>query len=201
MVQIRGPNIADLFLIYYIRRFWWNHIKIIAYHWSNSAFFFPAAKVEILFNVLWADILIYPLVKLGSIPKEHQRSCPFHADLKRIPLQSVRWPHMIFWFYILKMLNADIWYMLFILLLSDSRQMQTSPSWSYEQSYPYLGAISAPAIHPTTPISPSRNPIHCKIPNASASYISSHIFLNPTFLQCICMLTHSELNKKQMLEQ
>ncbi|XP_053472227.1 runt-related transcription factor 1 isoform X3 [Ictalurus furcatus] len=42
-----------------------------------------------------------------------------------------------------------------------SRQMQTSPSWSYEQSYPYLGAISAPAIHPTTPISPSRNPIHC----------------------------------------
>ncbi|KAK3510745.1 hypothetical protein QTP70_021334 [Hemibagrus guttatus] len=33
--------------------------------------------------------------------------------------------------------------------------------WSYEQSYPYLGAISAPAIHPTTPISPSRNPIHC----------------------------------------
>ncbi|XP_060754613.1 runt-related transcription factor 1 isoform X1 [Neoarius graeffei] len=45
--------------------------------------------------------------------------------------------------------------------IPDSRQMQTSPSWSYEQSYPYLGAISAPAIHPTTPISPSRNPIHC----------------------------------------
>ncbi|KAM9454597.1 runt-related transcription factor 1 isoform 3-T4 [Clarias gariepinus] len=42
-----------------------------------------------------------------------------------------------------------------------SRQMQTSPSWTYEQSYPYLGAISAQTIHPTTPISPSRNPIHC----------------------------------------
>ncbi|XP_072513451.1 runt-related transcription factor 1 isoform X2 [Salminus brasiliensis] len=42
-----------------------------------------------------------------------------------------------------------------------SRQMQTSPSWSYEQSYPYLGPISAPTVHPTTPISPSRNPIHC----------------------------------------
>ncbi|XP_035250055.1 runt-related transcription factor 1 isoform X4 [Anguilla anguilla] len=37
-----------------------------------------------------------------------------------------------------------------------SRQMQTSPTWSYEQSYPYLGQISTPAVHPTTPISPSR---------------------------------------------
>ncbi|XP_051561315.1 runt-related transcription factor 1 isoform X2 [Myxocyprinus asiaticus] len=45
--------------------------------------------------------------------------------------------------------------------ISDSRQMQTSPSWSYEQSYPYLGPISTPTVHPTTPISPSRNAIHC----------------------------------------
>ncbi|XP_016422185.1 runt-related transcription factor 1-like [Sinocyclocheilus rhinocerous] len=45
--------------------------------------------------------------------------------------------------------------------ISDSRQMQTSPSWSYEQSYPYLGPISTPAVHPTTPISPSRSAIHC----------------------------------------
>ncbi|KTG36670.1 hypothetical protein cypCar_00029734 [Cyprinus carpio] len=42
-----------------------------------------------------------------------------------------------------------------------SRQMQTSPSWSYEQSYPYLGPISTPAVHPTTPISPSRSALHC----------------------------------------
>ncbi|XP_016355532.1 runt-related transcription factor 1-like [Sinocyclocheilus anshuiensis] len=42
-----------------------------------------------------------------------------------------------------------------------SRQMQTSPSWSYEQSYPYLGPISTPAVHPATPISPSRSAIHC----------------------------------------
>ncbi|XP_061082682.1 runt-related transcription factor 1 isoform X1 [Conger conger] len=40
--------------------------------------------------------------------------------------------------------------------IPDSRQMQTSPSWSYEQSYPYLGQISTPAVHPATPISPSR---------------------------------------------
>ncbi|XP_016369257.1 runt-related transcription factor 1 isoform X4 [Sinocyclocheilus rhinocerous] len=42
-----------------------------------------------------------------------------------------------------------------------SRQMQTSPSWSYEQSYPYLGPISTPAVHPTTPISPRPSAIHC----------------------------------------
>ncbi|XP_015217311.1 runt-related transcription factor 1 isoform X6 [Lepisosteus oculatus] len=37
-----------------------------------------------------------------------------------------------------------------------SRQMQTSPSWTYEQSYPYLGQISTPSVHPATPISPGR---------------------------------------------
>uniref|UniRef100_A0AAY4AB20 Runt-related transcription factor n=1 Tax=Denticeps clupeoides TaxID=299321 RepID=A0AAY4AB20_9TELE len=45
--------------------------------------------------------------------------------------------------------------------ITDSRQMPSSPSWSYEQTYPYLGQISTPAVHPTTPISPSRNSIHC----------------------------------------
>uniref|UniRef100_A0A4W5RG01 Runt-related transcription factor n=1 Tax=Hucho hucho TaxID=62062 RepID=A0A4W5RG01_9TELE len=38
----------------------------------------------------------------------------------------------------------------------NSRQMQTSPPWSYEQSYPYLGQITTPTVHSTTPISPSR---------------------------------------------
>uniref|UniRef100_A0A671TBA1 Runt-related transcription factor n=1 Tax=Sinocyclocheilus anshuiensis TaxID=1608454 RepID=A0A671TBA1_9TELE len=46
-------------------------------------------------------------------------------------------------------------------LVLDSRQMQTSPSWSYEQSYPYLGPISTPAVHSTTPISPRPSAIHC----------------------------------------
>ncbi|XP_048866814.1 runt-related transcription factor 1 isoform X2 [Brienomyrus brachyistius] len=40
--------------------------------------------------------------------------------------------------------------------IPDSRQMQTSPSWSYEQSYPYLGQISTASVHPATPISPGR---------------------------------------------
>ncbi|KAG7463628.1 hypothetical protein MATL_G00178650 [Megalops atlanticus] len=34
--------------------------------------------------------------------------------------------------------------------------MQTSPSWSFEQPYPYLGQISTPTVHPATPISPGR---------------------------------------------
>ncbi|XP_018614340.1 runt-related transcription factor 1 isoform X4 [Scleropages formosus] len=40
--------------------------------------------------------------------------------------------------------------------IPDSRQMQTSPSWSYEQSYPYLGQISTASVHSATPISPGR---------------------------------------------
>ncbi|XP_067116404.1 runt-related transcription factor 1 isoform X1 [Osmerus mordax] len=41
--------------------------------------------------------------------------------------------------------------------IPDSRQMQTSPSWSYEPSYPYLGQMTTPTIHSSTPISPSRS--------------------------------------------
>uniref|UniRef100_A0A3Q2XCN9 Runt-related transcription factor n=1 Tax=Hippocampus comes TaxID=109280 RepID=A0A3Q2XCN9_HIPCM len=40
---------------------------------------------------------------------------------------------------------------------SEGRQMQSSPSWSYDQSYPYLGQISTPNIHTTNPLSPSRS--------------------------------------------
>ncbi|XP_075449920.1 runt-related transcription factor 1 isoform X2 [Ascaphus truei] len=40
--------------------------------------------------------------------------------------------------------------------IQDSRQVQTSPSWSYDQPYPYLGSIATPSVHPATPISPGR---------------------------------------------
>nr|XP_021395135.2 runt-related transcription factor 1 [Lonchura striata domestica] len=40
--------------------------------------------------------------------------------------------------------------------IQDSRQVQPSPPWSYDQSYQYLGSIAAPAVHPATPISPGR---------------------------------------------
>uniref|UniRef100_A0A3Q2YJM2 Runt-related transcription factor n=1 Tax=Hippocampus comes TaxID=109280 RepID=A0A3Q2YJM2_HIPCM len=41
-------------------------------------------------------------------------------------------------------------------IATEGRQMQSSPSWSYDQSYPYLGQISTPNIHTTNPLSPSR---------------------------------------------
>ncbi|XP_058717439.1 runt-related transcription factor 1 [Poecile atricapillus] len=40
--------------------------------------------------------------------------------------------------------------------IQDTRQVQPSPPWSYDQSYQYLGSIAAPAVHPATPISPGR---------------------------------------------
>ncbi|NXD30562.1 RUNX1 factor, partial [Spelaeornis formosus] len=40
--------------------------------------------------------------------------------------------------------------------IQDSRQVQPSPPWSYDQSYQYLGSIATPAVHPATPISPGR---------------------------------------------
>ncbi|NWY33415.1 RUNX1 factor, partial [Agelaius phoeniceus] len=40
--------------------------------------------------------------------------------------------------------------------LADSRQVQPSPPWSYDQSYQYLGSMATPAVHPATPISPGR---------------------------------------------
>uniref|UniRef100_A0A3Q2GUW0 Runt-related transcription factor n=1 Tax=Equus caballus TaxID=9796 RepID=A0A3Q2GUW0_HORSE len=38
----------------------------------------------------------------------------------------------------------------------DTRQIQPSPPWSYDQSYQYLGSITSPSVHPATPISPGR---------------------------------------------
>uniref|UniRef100_A0A667YYD8 Runt-related transcription factor n=1 Tax=Myripristis murdjan TaxID=586833 RepID=A0A667YYD8_9TELE len=42
-------------------------------------------------------------------------------------------------------------------ITADSRQMQSSPSWSYDQSYPYLGQITTPTVHTTNPLSPCRS--------------------------------------------
>uniref|UniRef100_A0A3Q2E9Z4 Runt-related transcription factor n=1 Tax=Cyprinodon variegatus TaxID=28743 RepID=A0A3Q2E9Z4_CYPVA len=41
--------------------------------------------------------------------------------------------------------------------LAYSRQIQSSPSWSYDQSYPYLGQITTPAVHTAGPLSPARS--------------------------------------------
>lgn len=44
-----------------------------------------------------------------------------------------------------------------VLSLSDSRQMQSSPSWSYDQSYPYLGQITTPTVPTANSLSPGRS--------------------------------------------
>uniref|UniRef100_Q01196-7 Isoform AML-1FC of Runt-related transcription factor 1 n=1 Tax=Homo sapiens TaxID=9606 RepID=Q01196-7 len=36
--------------------------------------------------------------------------------------------------------------------MQDTRQIQPSPPWSYDQSYQYLGSIASPSVHPATPI-------------------------------------------------
>lgn len=42
-------------------------------------------------------------------------------------------------------------------LLPDPRQAQSSPPWSYDQSYPsYLSQMTSPSIHSTTPLSSTR---------------------------------------------
>lgn len=43
-----------------------------------------------------------------------------------------------------------------LFLIADTRQVQPSPPWSYDQSYQYLGSIATPSVHPATPISPGR---------------------------------------------
>uniref|UniRef100_A0A3P9I5S6 Runt-related transcription factor n=1 Tax=Oryzias latipes TaxID=8090 RepID=A0A3P9I5S6_ORYLA len=48
----------------------------------------------------------------------------------------------------------------------QSRQMQSSPSWSYEQSYPYLGQITTSSVHTASPLSPG---------HASLSDLSSRL--------------------------
>ncbi|KAG8450227.1 hypothetical protein GDO86_002754 [Hymenochirus boettgeri] len=40
--------------------------------------------------------------------------------------------------------------------MQDTRQVQASPPWSYDQSYQYLGSIATQSVHPATPISPGR---------------------------------------------
>ncbi|CAJ0942132.1 unnamed protein product [Ranitomeya imitator] len=45
----------------------------------------------------------------------------------------------------------------FPLHCTDPRQTQSSPPWSYDQSYPsYLSQMTSPSIHSTTPLSSSR---------------------------------------------
>lgn len=53
-------------------------------------------------------------------------------------------------------LNCFFFFLSFF-LLPDPRQAQSSPPWSYDQSYPsYLSQMTSPSIHSTTPLSSTR---------------------------------------------
>ncbi|XP_026249337.1 runt-related transcription factor 1 isoform X4 [Urocitellus parryii] len=57
----------------------------------------------------------------------------------------------------------------------DTRQIQPSPPWSYDQSYQYLGSIASPSVHPATPISPGRASGMTSLSAELSSRLSSNI--------------------------
>ncbi|XP_030626490.1 runt-related transcription factor 2b isoform X2 [Chanos chanos] len=57
--------------------------------------------------------------------------------------------------------------------ISDLRQSQSSPPWSYDQPYPsYLSPMASPSVHSTTPLSSSRA---TGLPSIS---VSNHLFMS-----------------------
>ncbi|KAG7240220.1 hypothetical protein INR49_027031 [Caranx melampygus] len=60
--------------------------------------------------------------------------------------------------------------------ITDPRQSQSSPPWSYEQTYPsYLSPMASPSVHSTTPLSSSRGtglPAISDVPRRLPAFIS-----------------------------
>uniref|UniRef100_A0A8C4U725 RUNX family transcription factor 1 n=1 Tax=Falco tinnunculus TaxID=100819 RepID=A0A8C4U725_FALTI len=63
--------------------------------------------------------------------------------------------------------------------IQDTRQVQPSPPWSYDQSYQYLGSIATPSVHPATPISPGRASGMTSLTAELSSRLSSASDLTP----------------------
>uniref|UniRef100_A0A8C4U6U2 RUNX family transcription factor 1 n=1 Tax=Falco tinnunculus TaxID=100819 RepID=A0A8C4U6U2_FALTI len=61
----------------------------------------------------------------------------------------------------------------------NTRQVQPSPPWSYDQSYQYLGSIATPSVHPATPISPGRASGMTSLTAELSSRLSSASDLTP----------------------
>ena len=66
--------------------------------------------------------------------------------------------------------------------LPDTRQLQPSPPWPYDPSYPYLGSIATPSVHPATPISPGRasgmSSLSAEISSRLTSKLQKRIFMS-----------------------
>ncbi|KAM3930509.1 runt-related transcription factor 2 isoform 2-T2 [Leptodactylus fuscus] len=82
------------------------------------------------------------------------------------------------------------------------RQAQSSPPWSYDQSYPsYLSQMTSPSIHSTTPLSSSRGtglPAITDVPRRLSGASELGPFSDPRQFTSISSLTESRFSNPRM---
>ncbi|XP_073481342.1 runt-related transcription factor 2 isoform X2 [Aquarana catesbeiana] len=82
------------------------------------------------------------------------------------------------------------------------RQAQSSPPWSYDQSYPsYLSQMTSPSIHSTTPLSSSRGtglPAISDVPRRLSGASELGPFSDPRQFTSISSLTESRFSNPRM---
>ncbi|XP_078503747.1 runt-related transcription factor 2 isoform X2 [Lissotriton helveticus] len=86
--------------------------------------------------------------------------------------------------------------------IADPRQAQSSPPWSYDQSYPaYLSQMTSPSIHSTTPLSSSRGtglPAITDVPRRLSGASELGPFSDPRQFTSISSLTESRFTNQRM---
>ncbi|XP_077345078.1 runt-related transcription factor 2 isoform X2 [Lithobates pipiens] len=86
--------------------------------------------------------------------------------------------------------------------IADPRQAQSSPPWSYDQSYPsYLSQMTSPSIHSTTPLSSSRGtglPAISDVPRRLSGASELGPFSDPRQFTSISSLTESRFSNPRM---
>ncbi|XP_078503753.1 runt-related transcription factor 2 isoform X5 [Lissotriton helveticus] len=84
----------------------------------------------------------------------------------------------------------------------NPRQAQSSPPWSYDQSYPaYLSQMTSPSIHSTTPLSSSRGtglPAITDVPRRLSGASELGPFSDPRQFTSISSLTESRFTNQRM---
>ncbi|MEE6477043.1 hypothetical protein FKM82_011330 [Ascaphus truei] len=86
--------------------------------------------------------------------------------------------------------------------IADPRQTQSSPPWSYDQSYPaYLSQMTSPSIHSTTPLSSTRAtglPAITDVPRRLSGASELGPFSDPRQFTSISSLTESRFSNPRM---
>uniref|UniRef100_A0A670IE28 Runt-related transcription factor n=1 Tax=Podarcis muralis TaxID=64176 RepID=A0A670IE28_PODMU len=86
--------------------------------------------------------------------------------------------------------------------ITDPRQAQSSPPWSYDQSYPsYLSQMTSPSIHSTTPLSSSRGtglPAITDVPRRLSGASELGPFSDPRQFASLSSLTESRFSNPRM---